>query len=91
VVCCDIFGYYSPTPTFSSIELSIQRGSKKVVALYFYYSAPASWKDIEQTLGGNYSRTKLPGGQFDYLYNYQGHQLSIIVDSAKTVHSVVIW
>jgi len=91
VVCCDIFRYYSPTNTFSSIELSIHRGSKKVVAVYFYYSAPASWKNIEQTLGRDYSRTKLPGGQLDYLYNYQGHQLSIMVDSANTVHSVAIW
>lgn len=91
VVCCDIFRYYSPAPTFSSIELSIHRGSKKVVGIFYYYSAPASWKDIEQALGRNYTKTKLANGQQDYLYNYQGHQLSLIVDSANTVHSLAIW
>src|SRR5208283_4582800 len=69
VVCCDVFRYYSPTSTFRSIELSIHRGSKKVVAVYFHYSASVSWKDIEQSLGRNYNKTKLPGGQSDYLYN----------------------
>ena len=91
VVCCDIFRYYSPASTFSSIELSIHRGSKKVVGVYYYYSAPASWKTIEQSLGRNYSKTKLPGGLINYLWNYQGHQLSATVDSANTVHSFAIW
>ena len=91
VVCCDIFRYYSPASTFSSIELSIHRGSKKVVVVYYYYSVPASWKTIEQSLGRNYNKTKLSGGRIHYLCNYQGHQLSVTVDSANTVHSFAIW
>lgn len=66
VVCCDIFRHYSPAPTFSSIELSFHRGSKKVVGVCYYYSAPAAWKTIEQSLGRNYTRTKLSDGRTNY-------------------------
>ncbi|HET7207370.1 MAG TPA: serine protease [Terriglobales bacterium] len=87
----DIFKYDSPKPNFSSIELNINRTSKKLAAAYFYYAGLVSWKSIEQTLGKNYKKQKVANGRPIYLYQFQGREVSVIVDSANNVYNIGVW
>lgn len=83
---------YSPTaPTLAAIELNIDRSSKKVVAAYFYYANIVTWKSVEEKLGRNYKKQKMPNGRPMYLYQFQNRNLAVIVDSANNVYNVGIW
>lgn len=85
----DVYKYNSPVPNFAWIELNINRGKKRMVAAYFVYSSSVTWKSVEEKL--DYKKHKLPNGRPDYLYVFQGHTLSIIVDSANKVFNFGVW
>jgi hypothetical protein len=90
-VIADVYKFSSPTPNFSSIELSVNRNDKKVRAAYFYYTGIVSWKSLEQKLGKNYKRQKAANGRPIYVYQFQGHALSVLVDSANNVYNFGVW
>jgi S1-C subfamily serine protease len=87
----DIFRYPSPVPNLSTIELNINRATKKLGAVYFYYANTVSWKSLEATLGKNYKKIKMQNGRPGYLYQFQNRQLMVIVDSGNNVYNVGIW
>jgi hypothetical protein len=87
----DIYKYNSPVPGFSFIEVSINRPTKKMVAAYFYYAGIVSWKSVEEKLGKNYKKQKMPNGRPTYLYQFQNRTISVLVDSANNVYNVGIW
>ncbi len=91
VVIGDIYKFGSPNSTFSFIELNFNRTNKRLAAAYFYYSRQVPWKSVEQTLGKSYRKQKLPNGRPAYIYQFQGRQMSVIVDSANDVYSGGIW
>jgi hypothetical protein len=90
-VYADIYKYASPTPNFSAIELSINRTDKRVRALYFYYTGAVSWKTVEGKLGRNYKKVKAANGRPIYVYTFQGHTLSVLLDSANNVFNFGVW
>jgi hypothetical protein len=92
-VFADIYEYNIPYSGFGSIEMSINRITKKLGAAYFYYRTTVSWAQIRNTVGKNYKKQKLTKGQpgSDYLYQFGGRQFSILVDSAENVRSVGVW
>jgi hypothetical protein len=90
-VFSDIYKYRSPAENFAAIELSVYRADKKVRAEYFYYTGAVSWKSVEQKLGKNYKKVKLANGRPAYQYLFQGHTLSVMVDSANNVSNFGIW
>lgn len=90
-VSADIYKYNSPAPNFSSIELSVNRDDKKVRAAYFYYSTAVSWKSVEEKLGKNYKKQKAANGRPFYIYTFQGHTLSVLLDSANNVYNFGVW
>src|SRR6267378_242164 len=79
----DIYKYNNPVPNFAAIELNIDRTSKKLVAAYFYYASIVSWKSVEEKLGKNYKKQKMPNGRPMYIYQFQGRTVAVIVDSAN--------
>jgi hypothetical protein len=83
--------YPSPVPNLSTIELNINRATKKLGAVYFYYANTVSWKSLEATLGKNYKKIKMQNGRPGYLYQFQNRQLMVIVDSGNNVYNVGIW
>lgn len=87
----DIFKYNSPAPNFASVELNIDRNTKKLTAAYFYYSSVVSWNTVRQKLGKGYKKQKLPNGRPAYLYMFQNRQVNIIVDSANNVVNIGVW
>jgi trypsin-like peptidase len=87
----DIYKYSSPVPNLSAIELNMTRATKKLSAVYFYYTGIVPWKSVETTLGKNYKKMKLVNGRPGYLYQFQNRQLMVIVDSANNVYNVGIW
>jgi hypothetical protein len=90
-VLADIYKFTSPAPNFASIELSVNRADKKVRAAYFYYANPVSWASIEQKVGKNYKRQKAANGRPIYVYTFQGHTLSVLLDSANNVYNFGVW
>lgn len=90
-VLADIYKFTSPAPNFVAIELSVNRTDKKVRAAYFYYANPVSWKSLEEKLGKNYKRQKAANGRPIYVYTFQGHTLSVLLDSANNVYNFGVW
>ena len=87
----DIFKYNSPEPNFASIELNIDRTSKKVVAAYFYYKGVVSWKSVEAKLGKNFKKQKMPNGRPMYIYQFQNRTVAVLIDSADNVYNLGLW
>jgi hypothetical protein len=87
----DIYKYNSPVPNFAGIELNINRANKKVVAAYFYYAGTVSWKSVEEKLGKNYKKQKMPNGRPMYIYQFQGRTVAVIVDSANNIYNLGVW
>ena len=87
----DIFKYNSPASGFGTVELSIDRNSKKLTAAYFYYASPVSWSTVRQMLGKNYKKQKLPNGRPGYLYQFQNRVVFVVVDSADNVYNIGVW
>ena len=87
----DIYKYVSPAQGFASIELNIDRSSKKLVAAYFYYVGIVSWKSVEQKLGKNYKKQKMANGRPMYLYQFQGRTVAVLVDSANNIYNLGEW
>jgi hypothetical protein len=90
-VFADIYKFASPAPGFSWIELSVTRNDHKVRAAYFYYSSAVAWKSLEVKLGKNYTRQKAANGRPIYIYQFQGHTFSVLVDSANNVYNLGVW
>jgi hypothetical protein len=90
-VYADIYKFASPASGFSWIELSVNRNDHRVRAAYFYYAAAVSWKSIETKLGKNYTRQKAANGRPVYMYQFQGHTVSVLLDSANNVYNLGIW
>jgi hypothetical protein len=90
-VFSDIYKFHSPVPNFSVIELSVNRADKKVRAAYFYYANVVTWKNLEEKLGRNYKKQKAANGRPIYVYVFQGHTLSVLLDSADNVYNFGVW
>jgi len=87
----DIFKFKCPASNFATVELSLNRESKRLTAAYFYYASPVGWSTIEKTLGKKYKKQTLPNGRPGYLYQFQNRQVFVIVDSANNVVNIGIW
>jgi Trypsin-like peptidase domain len=90
-VTADIYKYNIPYSGIATIELNIDRNTKKVVAAYFYYRNSVSWEQIRKILGKNYKKQKLPNGRPFYLYQFGNRQVGVIVDSADNVYNFGVW
>jgi hypothetical protein len=90
-VFSDIYKFASPEPRFASIELSVNRNDHKVRAAYFYYAGAVAWKSLEARLGKNYTRQKAANGRPIYIYQFQGHTVAVLVDSANNVYNLGVW
>ena len=69
----------------------IDRASKKLVAAYFYYAGVVSWKSVEEKLGKNYKKQKMPNGRPLYIYQLQGRTVTVFVDSGNNVFNIGVW
>jgi Trypsin-like peptidase domain len=87
----DIYKYKCPPSGFGTVELSIDRNSKKLTAAYFYYASVVTWSAVRQKLGKNYKKIKLQNGRPGYLYQFQNRQVFIVVDSADNVFNIGEW
>ena len=87
----DIFKYNSPAQGFASIELSIDRTSKKLIAAYFSYAGVVSWKSVEEKLGKNHKKQKMANGLRMYLYQFQGRTVAVVVDSTDNIFNLGEW
>jgi len=87
----DIYKYNSPELGFAFIEININRSTKKMMAAYFYYGGLVSWKSVEEKLGKNYKKQKMPNGRPAYVYQFQNRTISVLVDSANNVYNIGVW
>jgi hypothetical protein len=90
-VGCAVFTRVLKGAPPATVELSIDRNSKKLTAAYFYYGSPVAWSVVREKLGKNYRKQKMPNGRPGYLYQFQNRQVFVIVDSADDVYNIGIW
>ncbi len=92
-VVSDIYKYAIPYSGFGTVELNIQRSTKKLAAVYFYYRTTVTWNQVRQTLGKNYKKQKPLNNQAGeaYLYQFGGRQVYVLVDSANDVRNIGVW
>jgi V8-like Glu-specific endopeptidase len=87
----DIYKYTVPYSGFGTIEVNVNRATKKVTAAYFYYRTTVSWAEVKKKIGKDYKKQKLPNGRPAYFYQFGPRQYCVIVDSAENVFNVGVW
>jgi V8-like Glu-specific endopeptidase len=87
----DIFKYKVPYSGFGTIELNINRSSRRLTAAYFYYRNTVTWAEVKQKLGKNYKKQKLANGRPGFIYQFGNRQFCVIVDSAENIYNVGVW